>query len=143
MYERKKPLIELPGFVVESADDVQPTGVYVTKTSVIDGRTRSHKVFISKFDIHDELVRVIGKTFESEPLKTAQEWCDELGARIVDHDGWRGDPSRSWHDRITRAEFDRRLARCTVDMTGYPEFRVVPARPEVVGTVDHNGIREL
>lgn len=54
-------------------------------------------------------------------LRTAQEWCDLLGARVMDPDGWR-DGSRGWDEQITRGEFDRRLLRCTIDMRGYPDF---------------------
>ena len=129
MYTRKVPIIEVDGFVVMDVEDVQPQGLYLTESKVVDGRTRISKRWVHKSDIHNELVKALGLKFD-EPLKTPQEWCDELGARILDHDGWRGDPGRSWHDRITRAEFDRRLTWCTIDSTGYPEFRVVPNRDE-------------
>lgn len=59
---------------------------------------------------------------------TPSEWCDQLGARILDADGWAGPDGRPFGDPITRAEFDRRLMRCTIDMTGYPDFHTLPSR---------------
>ena len=58
---------------------------------------------------------------EGGALKTPDEWCAELGARVVDPDGWR-DGTRDWSEPITREEFDRRLRICTVDGRGYPDF---------------------
>jgi len=54
-------------------------------------------------------------------LKTPDEWCAELGASVMDPDGWR-DGTRDWSEPIDRAEFDRRLIRCTIDGRGYPMF---------------------
>lgn len=139
MYERKKPLIELPGFQIDTEDDVTEHGIFFSSTRVENGRTIQTKTFISKDEIHAHLVRALGKKFAPEELKTPDVWCQELGARIVDHDGWRGDPSRNWHDPISRAEFDRRLMRCTIDSTGYPEFRVIPSRRETMKP----GVQEL
>lgn len=53
------------------------------------------------------------------PLKTPDEWCTELGARVLDADGWR---DGTWGEPITREEFDRRLLMCTIDAGGYPGF---------------------
>ena len=54
-------------------------------------------------------------------LKTPSEWCQELGAKIMDPDGWR-DGTRDWEEPITREEFDERLNRCTIWSKGYPLF---------------------
>lgn len=59
-------------------------------------------------------------------MKTPEEWCAELGARIADPDGWRGHDGRPWTDPISREEFDRRLMVCTIDSRGYPTFYGVP-----------------
>jgi hypothetical protein len=58
-------------------------------------------------------------------LMAAQEWCDLLGARVMDPDGWR-DGTRGWDEPITREEFDHRLIRCTIDGRGYPMFAAAP-----------------
>ena len=58
----------------------------------------------------------------SEQIKTPDEWCAELGARVMDADGWRGSSGRDWSDPISREEFDRRLMTCTIDGRGYPMF---------------------
>ena len=57
----------------------------------------------------------------AEEMKTPDEWCEELGASVMDPDGWR-DGTRSWEEPITRKEFDERLIRCTIDGRGYPMF---------------------
>lgn len=62
-----------------------------------------------------------------EEVRTPQEWCDLLGARIADPDGWR-DGTRGWDEPIDRAEFDRRLLTCTIDSRGYPSFYKVAGR---------------
>ncbi len=67
-----------------------------------------------------------------DELMTPQEWCDNLGATVLDADGWRQNDGRQWDDPITREEFDRRLLRCTIDMTRYPEWRVIPRLEQVV-----------
>jgi hypothetical protein len=61
-------------------------------------------------------------------LRTPQEWCDALGARVMDPDGWR-DGTRDWSESITREEFDGRLIRCTIDGHGYPTFIGRAAQP--------------
>lgn len=58
-------------------------------------------------------------------LRTPTEWCEMLGARIADPDGWR-DGTRAWDEPIDRVEFDRRLIRCTIDVRGYPDFVQIP-----------------
>lgn len=68
---------------------------------------------------------VVETPVEEKVLKTPSDWCLELDARILDADGWR-DGSRDWYDPISRQEFDARLAFCTIDARGYPEFRVIP-----------------
>jgi hypothetical protein len=62
-------------------------------------------------------------------LKTPDEWCAILGARILDADGWRGAGGRPWSDPISREEFDLRLIVCTIDGYGYPEFIARRERP--------------
>lgn len=62
----------------------------------------------------------------NDELRTPQEWCDLLGARVMDPDGWR-DGTRSWNEPITKAEFDRRLNVCTIDGRGYPMFMGRPS----------------
>lgn len=122
-----KPLVDIDGaFIIESPEDITESGLFVTKKFVENGRARTTKVYVTKTDIHAELVKALGLTFE-EDLRTPEEWCRELNAVIIDPDGWRGDPSRNWHDRISRQEFDRRLRRCTIDSSKYPLFHAIPS----------------
>lgn len=62
---------------------------------------------------------------EAGVLRTPDEWCDLLGARVMDPDGWR-DGSREWWEPISREEFDSRLRVCTIDSRGYPTFAAPP-----------------
>lgn len=48
----------------------------------------------------------------SDDTKTPEEWCELLGVRILDPDGWRQD-SKSLTDPITRQEFESRLVTST------------------------------
>lgn len=57
-----------------------------------------------------------------DELRTPDEWCELLGATILDPDGWR-DGTRRWDEAITREEFDERYRKCTVDMRGYVPTR--------------------
>jgi hypothetical protein len=59
-----------------------------------------------------------------DELKTSAQWAEHLGAKILDHDGWRFDLADCDFDKdlITKADFDRRLQRCTIDFRGYPNF---------------------
>lgn len=61
-----------------------------------------------------------------ETHRTGQEWAKILGARILDHDGWRTanpfGPCDFFKDRITKDEFDKRLGSCTIDFRSYPHF---------------------
>jgi len=54
-------------------------------------------------------------------LRTSDEWQRGCTVKVVDPDGWDRSPSgfhRSFYEeRITRAEFESRLARSTVWMT--------------------------
>jgi hypothetical protein len=55
------------------------------------------------------------ETTEDEVLKTSQEWCNELGLRVIDADGWdRNDFIESWSELISREEFDFRITSSTV-----------------------------
>lgn len=49
-------------------------------------------------------------------LQTPDEWIAELmpGAKVVDPDGWRDD--QLWTTRISRAEFEDRIAGSTVNL---------------------------
>lgn len=49
-------------------------------------------------------------------LKTAYEWCDLLGIRLYDPDGWRGPKGRPLTDLIDKEEFDRRIMICTISL---------------------------
>ncbi|MDX1607702.1 MAG: hypothetical protein R3251_00625 [Candidatus Spechtbacterales bacterium] len=51
-------------------------------------------------------------------LRTAAEWCRELEITILDPDGWRyeGGEFDYFQKRITREEFEQKLALCTVSM---------------------------
>ena len=62
-----------------------------------------------------------------EVLRTSEEWAVQLGADVLDPDGWdRKNFIFSWHEEpITREEFDRRYLRSTADhVNGYrpPRF---------------------
>lgn len=51
-----------------------------------------------------------------EVKKTPEEWlATGKYAPIIDPDGWRN-TGRSWHDPITREEFEQRHAECTLNM---------------------------
>ncbi|MFS3128673.1 hypothetical protein ACLM5J_09735 [Nocardioides sp. Bht2] len=50
-------------------------------------------------------------------LKTPDEWCQLLGFRVMDPDGWRNGASlgpRPWSDPIAKSEFLERLMPCTL-----------------------------
>lgn len=46
-------------------------------------------------------------------LRTGPEWSAQFAVTVHDHDGWR-DGTRSWHDPISKDEFQRRAAVSTV-----------------------------
>ncbi|WKW85523.1 hypothetical protein SEA_REYNAULD_71 [Rhodococcus phage Reynauld] len=46
-------------------------------------------------------------------LKTPEQWCELLGKKIIDPDGWRGADGRPWTDPVDYAEFQRRANRST------------------------------
>ncbi len=51
--------------------------------------------------------------------RTPEEWLREeefLSTEIRDPDGWRKDDGVGWATRISRKEFRRRLAECTVKL---------------------------
>lgn len=52
-------------------------------------------------------------TATTEDRKTADEWCQLLGVKIIDSDGWR-ETGTAWNTPITEAEFHQRAARSTV-----------------------------
>lgn len=52
-------------------------------------------------------------TDTTEDRKTADEWCQLLGVKIIDPDGWREDCA-AWGALLTEAEFHQRAARSTV-----------------------------
>lgn len=54
-------------------------------------------------------------------LKTPDEWCRELNAKVLDPDGWRN-AGRKWEDPVSREQFDALLAGSTIDSSGYPSF---------------------
>lgn len=123
-------LIDIPDFVIQHEGDVVADGIFLYSEFVEDGRRQHKKVFVPAADIHKHLRIALGQDkvaavyaeVNLNPEKTPTEWCRELGARILDHDGWRGIGAPDWHTPITRSEFDRRLNMCTYDATGYPEF---------------------
>jgi len=55
-------------------------------------------------------------------MKTGPEWAEELGAHILDPDGWDRRTDEYHTMRVTREDFDRRVRMCTIDMRGYPTF---------------------
>lgn len=59
-------------------------------------------------------------------LRTSEEWAVQLGADVLDPDGWdRKNFIFSWHEElITREEFDKRYLASTHDSNGYrpPRF---------------------
>lgn len=61
----------------------------------------------------------------TDDLRTPENWCELLDARILDPDGWRGPDGRDWNDPIDRKEFDRRYKRCTVDLRRYDPFNTL------------------
>lgn len=70
---------------------------------------------------HFAIKWVISRPVE-EVTRTPEKWCEILGARIADPDGWRGESGRDWNEPITKTEFDFRLSRSTHDFRGYPYF---------------------
>lgn len=53
-----------------------------------------------------------------EEIKTPDEWCEQLGFKILDPDGWRWDfgdiKPRTYEDPIGRHEFEQRAMRSTM-----------------------------
>lgn len=58
-----------------------------------------------------------------EVLRSADEWLAQPEyehKKILDPDGWdRRNFAESWNEKITRAEFERRLNECTVLITKF------------------------
>lgn len=57
----------------------------------------------------------------NEKKQNAHDWARELGAEIIDPDGWRNE-GRSMDEAITKAEFDRMINQSTINSRGYPSF---------------------
>lgn len=49
-----------------------------------------------------------------ETKKTPDEWCQELGCKIMDPDGWRTQTAPSFTQPITLEEFQKRFGQSTV-----------------------------
>jgi hypothetical protein len=50
----------------------------------------------------------------SEVKKTPEQWCEELGYKILDPDGWRSEGDPPFDEPLTYEEFWPRLAVSTI-----------------------------
>lgn len=64
------------------------------------------------------IVADLRRQLDERRLQTPDEWIAELmpGLKVIDADGWRD--KQLWTTRISRAEFQTRIAQCTVDPRG-------------------------
>ena len=74
-----------------------------------------------------EAMPCLAASIHQEPAMTekltAEQWCDRLGIRVVDPDGWRKQDAPAWSDPIDRGEFDKRAADSTIAPAAYPNDR--------------------
>ena len=59
--------------------------------------------------------------FTGAVLRMPTEWERELGVRVIDADGWAGSDFKTWGEKITREEFERRAAESTVEQVAAKE----------------------